>query len=152
MLAVAAVADGAFFLVSGTSLAADAQGKPARTYLKDAYRYEPARGWRRIADIPLPAVAAPTPAPRHGERGFVVLGGDDASQLNVTPLSAHPGFPGESWVYDPAADRWRNAGRMPAAPVTVPVVEWEGRHVIPSGEIRPGVRTPAVWSVKVTPP
>ncbi|MFM8335687.1 MAG: galactose oxidase [Opitutaceae bacterium] len=152
MLAVAAVADGAFFLVSGTSLAADAQGKPARTYLKDAYRYDPARGWRQIADIPLPAVAAPTPAPRHGARGFAVLGGDDASRLNVTPLSAHPGFPGESWVYDPAADQWRNAGRMPAAPVTVPVVEWEGRHVIPSGEIRPGVRTPAVWSLQAPTP
>ena len=149
MLAVAAVADGAFFLASGTSLAADAQGKPARTYLRDAYRYDPGRGWRRIADLPRPAVAAPTPAPRHGARGFVVLGGDDASQLKVTPLSAHPGFPGETWAYDAARDEWRGAGRMPKAPVTVPVVEWEGLHVIPSGEIRPGVRTPAVWALRV---
>lgn len=152
MLAVAAVADGAFFLVSGAALAPDAQGKPVRTYLRDAYRFDPGRGWRRVADVPLPAVAAPTPAPPFGARGFVVLGGDDASRLNVTPLSAHPGFPGETWAYDPAADRWHNAGRMPAAPVTVPVVAWEGRHVIPSGEIRPGVRTPAVRSLRVTAP
>jgi N-acetylneuraminic acid mutarotase len=151
MLAVAAVADGAFFLVSGASLAPDAQGKPARTYLQDAYRYDPGRGWRRIADLPRPAVAAPTPAPPHGPRGFVVLGGDDASQLKVTPLSAHPGFPGETWAYDPGRDEWRATGRMPKATVTVPVVEWDGRHVIPSGEIRPGVRTPAVWSLRVNP-
>ena len=81
----------------------------------------------------------------------MVLGGDDASQLKVTPLSAHPGFPGETWAYDPGRDEWRAIGRMPKATVTVPVVEWYGRHVIPSGEIRPGVRTPAVWSLRVNP-
>lgn len=144
MLAVAAVADGAFFLVSGASLAPDPQGKAARTYLRDAYRYDPGRGWRRIADLPRPAVAAPTPAPPFGDRGFVVLGGDDASRLDVSPVSAHPGFPGELWAYDPSTDLWRAAGRMTAPPVTVPVVAWEGAHVIPGGELRPGVRTPAV--------
>jgi N-acetylneuraminic acid mutarotase len=152
MLAVAAVADGAFFLVSGAALAPDAQGKPVRTYLQDAYRYDPGRSWRRIADLPRPAVAAPTPAPPDGARGFVVLGGDDASRLNVTPLSAHPGFPGETWAYDPAADAWRAAGRMPRPTVTVPVVEWEGRYVIPSGELRPGVRTPEVWTRRAAQP
>jgi N-acetylneuraminic acid mutarotase len=82
----------------------------------------------------------------------VVLGGDDASRLNVTPLAAHPGFPGETWAYDPAADAWRAAGRMPRPTVTVPVVEWEGRHVIPSGELRPGVRTPEVWARQAAQP
>lgn len=152
MLAVAAAADGAFFLVSGTALAPDAQGKPVRTYLKDAYRHDPGRGWRRIADLPRPAVAAPTPAPPDGARGFVVLGGDDASLLQVTPLSAHPGFPGGNWAYDPATDSWRASGRMPRPTVTVPVVEWRGRHVIPSGELRPGVRTPEVWTLRAAQP
>ena len=68
------------------------------------------------------------------------------SQLKVTPLSAHPGFPGATWTYDPPADAWRSTGRMPRPTVTVPVVEWEGRYVIPSGELRPGVRTPEVWT------
>ncbi|MCX6995674.1 MAG: sodium:solute symporter, partial [Kiritimatiellaeota bacterium] len=31
-----------------------------------------------------------------------------------------------------------------AAQVTVPAVMWQGRYVVPSGEIRPGVRSPAV--------
>src|ERR1035437_5466750 len=63
MLAVAAVHDGAFFLMSGTSLSCEAEGKPLRRYLTDAYRYRPDAGWRQVANIPRPAVAAPSPAP-----------------------------------------------------------------------------------------
>ena len=37
-------------------------------------------------------------------------------------------------------------GEVPTTQVTVPAVAWRGRHVIPNGEIRPGVRTPEVWS------
>jgi hypothetical protein len=29
----------------------------------------------------------------------------------------------------------------------VPVVEWRGRAVIPGGEVRPGIRTPEVWTL-----
>ena len=40
-------------------------------------------------------------------------------------------------------------GEVPATQVTVPAVAWRGRHVIPNGEIRPGVRTPEVWSLSL---
>ena len=29
---------------------------------------------------------------------------------------------------------------------TVPCVEWRGRLILPSGEVRPGVRSPDTWS------
>jgi len=41
MLAVAAVQDKSFYLASGVELSGDAQGRPVRRYLNDAYRYQP---------------------------------------------------------------------------------------------------------------
>ncbi len=151
MLAVAAVQDKAFFLVGGTSLAPGAQDKAARTYLRDAYRYDPGRGWRRVADLPHPVVAPPTPAPALGQSSFLVLGGDDGSLVNFTPLAQHPGFPGKILTYHTITDTWRISGTMPAAHVTTPLVRWGEDFVMPSGEVRPGVRTPAVWSFRTAP-
>jgi N-acetylneuraminic acid mutarotase len=149
MLATAAAQDQSFFLVGGTSLAPDAQGKPARTYLQDVYRYQPGRGWRRVADLPHPVVAAPTPAPSLGQSSFLVLGGDDGSLVNFTPLAQHPGFPGEVLMYHTITDTWRTSGKMPAAHVTTSLVRWGDAWIMPTGEVRPGVRSPAVWSLRV---
>jgi N-acetylneuraminate epimerase len=145
MLAVAAVQDRAFFLVSGAALTSDADGKPARRYLNDAYRYQPGQGWKRVADLPRCAVAAPTPAPAWGPSGFLILGGDDGSRVNFQPPERHPGFPKTILAYHADTDAWQPLGEMPAAPVTITTVRWNGRFVLPSGEVRPGVRSPAVW-------
>lgn len=145
MLAMAAVQDKAFFLIGGTSLAPDAQGKPARAYLQDAYRFEPGRGWIRVADLPHPVVAAPTPAPALGPSSILILGGDDGSLVNFTPLDRHPGFPGAVLSYDTITNTWRTSGKMPVAHVTTPLVRWGDSFVMPSGEVRPGVRSPQVW-------
>ena len=148
MLAVAAALDGAFYLASGTDLYPDRDGKPARRYLTDAYRYRPGAGWKRLADIPRPAVAAPSPAPALGKSRFLVLSGDDGSKLDFTPLDQHPGFATDILAYDTLKDAWASIGKVPATQVTVPVALWRGRYVLPNGEVRPGVRTPAVWSFK----
>jgi N-acetylneuraminate epimerase len=144
ILAVAAACDGAFWVAGGAALVpGGADGKPARLYLADAYRYDPAAGWRRVADLPRPAVAAPSPAPADG-RGFYVLGGDDGSQTAVPP-DRHRSFGDSVLRFDLKSAKWTEAGKLPAPRVTTACVSWGRSWVVPSGEMRPGVRSPEVW-------
>lgn len=154
ILAVAAVRSEAFFVMSGASLAADADGRPLRTYLTDAWRYHPRSGWQAIADMPRPAVAAPSPAPAAGASHFMVIGGDDGSRVGFQPVAEHPGFPRSILAYDTITRTWAEHGELPAAmrpPVTVPTTVWNNRTVIPSGEIRPATRTPRVLTFAPAP-
>jgi len=145
MLSVAASCDGSFWLIGGAELVVGASRKPERRYLKDAFRLEPAKGWRRIADLPYPLAAAPSPAPADAS-AFWIIGGDDGSQVSVAP-DQHRGFSKNILRYDAKTNSWRTAGQSPgAAAVTTPCVQWNGSWVIPSGEIRPGVRSPQVWN------
>jgi N-acetylneuraminate epimerase len=150
MLSVAAVQDGAFYLISGTELSGDADGKPERRYLTDVYRYRPSSGWKRMADIPRPAVAAPSPAPVLETSHILVLSGDDGTKLGFKPPDQHPGFAKDILAYNPGADSWTAVGEVLVTQVTVPVVTWRGRYIVPNGEIRPGIRTPEVWSLSLS--
>jgi N-acetylneuraminic acid mutarotase len=141
VLAVAAAFDGKFYVIGGAALA-----KGKREYLRDAYSYSPKDGWKRIADLPHALAAAPSPAPAH-DAGFDVLGGDDGSQVGVAP-EKHTGFRKEVLRYDAKANKWIAHGELSASRVTVPCAEWNGAVVIPSGEVRPGVRSPDVWRAK----
>ena len=146
MLAVSGVHDGAFYRFSGAALHGGVGGKPVRTYLRDAWRYAPDTGWQRIADVPRAVVAAPSPAlvlPAH----LLIVSGDDGSLAHLGPNSKHPGFSHEVLAYQLGTDLWSRFGEAPFSRATVPVVEWLGRSVIPSGEARPGVRSPEVWAV-----
>ena len=147
MLAVAACVRGSFYLAGGANLAPDANGKPARTYLTDAYCFTPRKGWKTLAGMPHPAVAAPTPAPNSGTAGFMIIGGDDGSLVNFEPKSKHPGFPKRALLYDALKDTWSIDGEVPASRATLPTAPWHGRVALISGEARPGVRSPEVWSV-----
>jgi len=148
MLAVAGVREGSFYLFSGTDLHADAEGKPAREYLRDAYRFTPGEGWKRLADLPRAAVAAPSPA-LASDSGLVVISGDDGMNTAFQPVKEHPGFPRNALLYAPESDTWSLLPETPLSRATVPVVTWKDRFVIPNGETRPRVRTPEVWSVQV---
>ena len=147
MLAVAAGFDGKFWLAGGADLVPAAGGVVERRYLKDAYCYDPAARWKRVVDLPNPVAAAPSPAPGDTS-GFYVLGGDDGSQVGVAP-DRHRGFAKTILRYDAKADKWAPAGEMPAARVTVPCVLWGEVWVVPGGEVRPRVRSPEVWGVKL---
>jgi N-acetylneuraminate epimerase len=148
MLSVAGVLNGDFYLISGASLSAGANGKPARTYLRDAYRYSPGKGWKRIADLPRAAVAAPSPATVLDGQ-VTLFSGDDGENVNFTPVSQHPGFPRTALAYDPAKDAWTEREGVPFSRATAPAVQWKDRLVIPNGEVRVRMRTPEVWSLQM---
>lgn len=144
ILAVAAEFDGAFWVMGGTDLLAGEGEKVERRYLRDAYRYDPEKGWKRVADLPRAIVAAPSPT-LTTESGPVILGGDDGSQIGGDP-ERHRGFSNLLLQYDRKTNRWIEGGKIPAPRVTVPLVPWQKMWVIPGGETRPGVRSPEVWS------
>lgn len=141
---VMASVDGDIYVVSGASLAADAAGKPARTYLTDAYRYTPGRGWKQIAEVPRAVVAAPSPAMPTNDGGFTIFGGDDGRNVNFQPKELHPGLSRDILRYTPATNTWGMIGELPLGQVTTTVVPLDGTFIVPTGEIRPAVRTPQV--------
>lgn len=146
ILAVPGVLDGAFFLFSGAELFVNEAGKTDRRYLKDAYRFDPETGWNRIADLPRPVVAAPSPAFSHDGKLWIVSG-DDGALVHFKPESKHPGFPKDVLAYDPHKNEWKSLADSPLSRATAPVVNWRGKAVILSGEARPGRRTPEVWEM-----
>ena len=145
ILPVAASVGEAFCVAGGAALE-QSDGHVVRTYLRDAWSYSPGHGWRRLADMPKPSVGSPSPAPVAGSL-FLVAGGDDGSLVGYRPPENHPGFPGTIMEYDAKRDLWSIQGTAPAPRATAPVVPWDGGFVIPSGEVRPGVRSPEVWAL-----
>lgn len=144
ILPVAVAQDGALFVISGAELLADADGKVSRRYLNDGWRYSLGAnddGWRRIADVPRPVVAAP--AIDDGSSRILVFGGDDGANAHrVFELKDdHPGFSRDILAYDTSADQWSKTGELPVSLVTTSGVKWRGAVVIPGGEDRPGHRS-----------
>jgi hypothetical protein len=150
MPASARARDTSHFLFRPAASKPGPDGNPVREWLRDAFRYTPGerRGrWERLADLPRPAVAAPSPVPAIGGR-LLVLGGDDGSQAG-SPPDTHRGFPRDLLAYDPRMDRWEQAGALPFSLVTTATVEWNGLLMIPGGEQRPGVRSTEVWRTRL---
>lgn len=149
MLATAAACDGAFYLLSGAALHAGADGKPEREWLKDAYRYREGSGWEKLPDAPRVAVAAVSPAPVV-DRRILLIAGDDGAKVGFKPETDHPGFPRDAFALDAGALKWSTLSvATPFSRATVPMTEWQGGFVIPSGEARPGYRTNAVWMLRL---
>ncbi|ADB15916.1 Kelch repeat-containing protein [Pirellula staleyi DSM 6068] len=155
MLAMAAAVEGRLYVIGGTALVEDAAGKVSRSYLHDGYvldcralapgaTKEPRKPqWQPIAKLPEPIAAAPSPLPVQ-EGQLFVLGGDDGSHVSTTP-DQHPGFRTTALRYTIAADRWDNIELGFDSRVTTSVTRWNDRWIIPSGEARPGVRSPRVF-------
>lgn len=63
----------------------------------------------------------------------------------VVLLTSHQGFSKDIYLYNTITDAWTTIGQLPgAAQVTTTAVKWNNDIFIPSGEIRPGIRTPAI--------
>ena len=86
-----------------------------------------------------------------GAKEFMIVGGDDGTKVDFQPIEQHPGFLESIMTYDRSANSWRAVGEAPAGHVTAPTVRWGDQHLIVSGEIRLGVRSPDVWSLRIDP-
>jgi N-acetylneuraminic acid mutarotase len=144
ILPVAAAIGDSFYIAGGAALE-QTNEKTSRVYLRDAWCYQPGAGWKRLADLPKPSVAAPSPAPVAGTE-FFIIGGDDGSLVGFQPIEKHPGFTKTVLAYDSRKDLWRTNGEVPAPRAVLPTVFWQGRFVLVNGEAHPGVRSPEVWS------
>lgn len=160
MLAVSGVIGDAFYLMSGVDLRPDSSGRPARVFLNDAYRYQEHEGWTRIADLPHAVAAAPSPAIPSGQNHLLVVGGDDGQHFfNQAALREnHPGFSRNILGYHTITDSWAVLGQIPDTlageplwpAVTTTVVDWQGHTLIPTGEVKPGIRTTQVLQLSST--
>lgn len=144
LLATTAAFEGAFYLVGGASLQGGPDHQPVRKVLRDAYKYTPGKGWQRLADLPRPVVAAPSPTATASGR-VLVFGGDDGSQLGLPPTT-HPGFARSVLAYHAATDAWTDVDTLPFSLVTTTALVSGDRVIVPGGEVRPGVRSIEVWS------
>ncbi|MBI1692384.1 MAG: hypothetical protein FYV88_1070 [Bacteroidetes bacterium] len=73
-------------------------------------------------------------------------------QQKNTLQQTHPGFSKEVLIAEYPALAWKLANTLPfSAPVTTSLVPISGGYLIPSGEIRPGVRTPQIISLTLSP-
>lgn len=167
MYPVAGVRDGKFYLFGGRDFA-DSEGETGERifgldWLSDCWELDVAAGeWRRLADLPEGRSAAPSMAVPVGASSFLMLGGVTVDFLKAQVAArpeldgqgmAHPGFSRSVLSYNTVTDRWAEAGSFPMegtfTPVTTPVVLWNGKVIIPTGEIMPGVRSPQVLVAEV---
>ncbi len=117
-------------------------------FLRDVWEYAFNTGtWRRKSDAPrdwMAGVGIDFP-PHH----LLVLGGDDGTRFHLVDVlrDSHPGFRKEALLYDCQRDVWRNSRSHSSKPIDDDSGSQDDAVILVSGEIRPRVRTPAVWSI-----
>lgn len=150
ILPMASSVDGGFYLVGGAKLVKAIDGTVTREYLKSSLRYHPEKGWQRLADLPTTLLAAPSPMPTD-KQGLYLLGGDDGSQVGRFQ-EKHRGFSDQVYFYRVSTDEWLRSETLKLPRVTAPCVKWGDDWIIPSGEVKPGIRTPDIQIFQPTPP
>jgi N-acetylneuraminic acid mutarotase len=126
------------------------QDGAAVKFLADVWEYNPwKQSWRPRAPLPQPVAAGAGIAV--GRRHIVLLSGDNGELYTRSDdlRDAHPGFPKQTFAYDTISDTWTSWGPSPRNQVTTTAVTFDGAIVLPTGEIRPRVRTPEAWRIMV---
>ena len=157
-----------FFMIKGRSKI----GSQPTRFLKETLVYDPkSQYWEQIPvtpDDPLGnrPLSAATAIPA-GANNILVFGGDDGTifleieRLNATGtteaaslrdslMANHPGFSTDLLSFHTITGSWQLAGQVPRpAPVTTTVVAWDDQLILPSGEIAPCIRTPAITALSI---
>lgn len=125
-------------------------------YLYDAWSYDPvSNSWTELQDIqigknPPRCLMAGTALPS-GTNHILVFGGDQGPLYESHRQSQHPGFGPDILSYHTLTDTWIILDSLPGPmPVTTTAVQWETQIILPTGEIRPGVRSPEIWAGTLT--
>ncbi|MEX2568538.1 MAG: sodium/solute symporter [Cyclobacteriaceae bacterium] len=150
--------DNCLYLLSGRDIG------PEKTtnVLKDAYSYNPkSEQWIYLGSVLTEpgnprSVQAGTAVPS-GANHILVFGGDggelflrlesleDSLNIKRDLLENHPGFSKEILAYNTITNTWTKlSDSLKISQVTTNALIWDGEIVIPTGEIRPGVRTPKI--------
>lgn len=84
----------------------------------------------------------------------IALAGDSVREILLagkeSMLTHHPGFSRKVLAYDTVHKSWCDmATAEKPVPATTVAFFWEGMIIIPSGEVRPGVRTPALLAAEI---
>lgn len=129
--------------------------------------------WKELAPLPY-ALSAGTGVAA-GSAGIVLFGGDRATTFSKVEgylaaiskatdqsekeqliqqknqlLTSHPGFSKEILFYNITTGKSKTAGTIPyPVPVTTTAFWWDNVVMIPSGEIKAGVRTPQILMAKI---
>lgn len=154
------------YVISGRRLKIN-EGENETEFLTDVYEFNPKKygadkydsqsgqyngdcrhknPWRKRKDLPYCVMAGT--GIDVGQSHIFILGGADGSLVSKADelKDNHPGFPKRALAYHTITDTWINGGAIPANHVTTTAVKWDDSIIIPSGEIRPRVRSPRIWS------
>jgi len=156
---------GNLYLVGGRKANKD---EPSTLYQGLLSSSDGGKHWRKLEDIPFKAAAAV--ACILPDNGLWLLSADrgdtfhrvetliSEAKKTTDPQKAqqliasknqlqvkHPGFGRAVWRYDLKLGEWNRMGDLPAeGPVTTTAVVWDDMVILPSGEIKAGIRTPDI--------
>jgi len=143
---VGAAENGTALWLGGCALTAD-QGKPWRDY-RDSLVYSAPQGQgTRFHALATPLAASASPGVAAGTHVFFV-GGDDGKHYGKPPAT-HPGQTANILMVDAETFEIQVVDRWPHPVATAPLLRLGDDLVTISGEVRPGVRTPACtrWTI-----
>ncbi|MCG8586723.1 MAG: sodium/solute symporter [Pirellulales bacterium] len=124
-------------------------GKSNGKYLRDGFRFDVREEiWRPIANLPRPAMLAPTVAV--GQSQILLCGGSDGKDAaRWRELGAAFRFPREIFTYSTITNRWVKRGQLREGIASTNAVTHGDQVFLPTGEIRPTVRSSQL--VRLTP-
>ena len=142
----------ALYVIGGRRIKDNYSGSEPYQILQDIWEFDPANtdnSWSQKSAPPAPMMAGPGTS--YGQSHIFILGGTDGKLIYMADSlrDDHPGFPKKAWAYHTITDSWISLGEIPANQVTTTAIKYQDKILIPSGELRPRVRSNKIWSVGI---